>query len=134
MNSTIHGVEPFGDQIKERRIALLIPSKHGVGNLVGKLHRPRGTGIDEERRVDDVAEDAPACSQLPKVAGKSLQARFVGTLVEDDQPPLWISFVEHPHEPKVEAVAKFLESQFHRIRLRKRSLVNRNGEETSRWM
>ena len=49
------GIELGGYAVKILRVAGLITSKHGVGDVIGQLDDPGRPGIDEQRRVRKVS-------------------------------------------------------------------------------
>ena len=77
VNDAVLGVKLGGDAVKILRVAGLIASEYGVGDMIGQLDDARRSGIHEQRRVRKVPDDALTQVYQPKnqpVVDKGLTA------------------------------------------------------------
>ena len=75
MNDAIFGIELVGDAVEILRVPGLVSSKHGVGDVIGKLDDAGRPRINEERRVSQVPDDSPTGTQRPKLDRHLLKRR-----------------------------------------------------------
>ena len=67
VNDSIFGIELVGDAVEILRVPGLVSSKHGVGDVIGKLDDAGRARIHEERSVRQAPDDSPSGAENSKL-------------------------------------------------------------------
>jgi hypothetical protein len=101
--------------------------------VIRELNYARRCGPDKHRSIRNVPNDSPPRAKLPELPRQGLQARFMRTLIENDEAALHATLL-HANllQIHVESTAKILESQCERVDGRERALMDRAGKRPAR--